>query len=328
MELQLVSNLNGISEETASQVPTVKTSNSFIEANTLVKSYREIRESHIIPVFAKDNEQLISHPDFIDVVKQSGEYCFGQKDTRPIIRVSHPIKGRIPEARNKPVKDLQEYEKTLYFERMAFMIELDNVYQNIDGSLLKLTIGGVKAYNQDNLSSTSGTYQNFNVFIGFQNKVCTNLCIWTDGFKQKLKVRSQEELFEQVMDLLRRYDAVEHIGAMESLTNKSLSEKQFAQLLGKSRLYNYLPVEQKKQVPELLISDTQVNIIANTYYNDDNFSREADGSISLWRLYNLFTGANKSSYIDTFLPRAENSFSFVNQVSKALDGNRDFWFLN
>ncbi|WP_343671721.1 DUF3871 family protein [Chitinophaga sp.] len=34
---------------------------------------------------------------------------------------------------------------------------------------------------------------------------------------------------------------------------------------------------------------------------DDSFCREVDGSINLWTLYNLFTGANKSSYIDTFL---------------------------
>lgn len=328
MELQIVSNHNGRSEEISPVKPTGKNVSKFIEANTQAKSYREIQEKHIIPVFAKDNESAISHTDFIDVIKEAGEFCFGQRNTNPIVRVSHPIKGRIPEARNKPAKELLDHEKTLFYERMAFMIELDNVYQNIDGSLLKLTIGGVKAFNHDNLYGSKGSHEHFNVFIGFKNTVCTNLCIWTDGLHQKLKVRSQEELFNQVLELFQNYDAVEHISAMERLTNQGLTERQFAQLLGRSRLYNYLPKERKKDIPELLISDTQVNTIANTYYNDDHFSREEDGSISLWRMYNLFTGANKSSYIDSFLPRSENAFSFVNKVSNALDGGGDFWFLN
>lgn len=326
MELQIVENNNRIPN--TEEMPTVKSSSNFIEANTERKSYGEIREKHIIPVFAKDNEQVISHTDFVDTVREVGEFCFGQKEIRPIIRVSHPIKGRIPEARNKPAKELLDHEKTIYYQRMAFMMELDNVYQNIDGSLLKLSIGGIKAFNQDNLSSTSGSYQNFNVFIGFKNTVCTNLCIWSDGLHQKLKARSQEELLQQVLELFQEYDAVSQITAMERLTNKSLTEKQFAQLLGRSRLYNYLPDDRKRGIPELIMNDSQVNTIANTYYNDDHFCREEDGSLSLWKMYNLFTGANKSSYIDSFLPRSENAFSFVNQVSKALDGGSDFWFLN
>lgn len=330
MELQIVNNHNGVgdAEDKSSLKPPWKSSNNFIEANTKNVSYSEIREKHIIPVFVKDNEQVISHTNFIDTVLEAGESCFGTSGSKVDIRVSHALKGRIPDARDKPAKELLEHEKTLYYERMAFMLELDNVYQNIDGSLLKLTIGGVKAFNQDNLYSTKGTNEHFNIFIGFKNTVCTNLCIWSDGLSQKLKVRSQEELYLKVLELLQNYDAVEHISAMERLTNQSLSEQQFAQLLGRSRLYNYLPPARKKDIPELLISDTQVNTIANTYYHDDHFSREEDGSISLWRMYNLFTGANKSSYIDSFLPRGENAYSFVNQVSNALDGGRDFWFLN
>ena len=34
--------------------------------------------------------------------------------------------------------------------------------------------------------------------------------------------------------------------------------------------------------------------------------------INLWKLYNLFTGANKMSYIDTFLDRGVGCQSFVN----------------
>ena len=42
----------------------------------------------------------------------------------PSIRVSHQIKGRVPSAIGKPVKELKENEKTIYYERMAFLIEI------------------------------------------------------------------------------------------------------------------------------------------------------------------------------------------------------------
>ena len=46
------------------------TEKPFIQANTVGCSLEEIRKSHIIPVFIKDNEPVISHHDFIDVTNQ------------------------------------------------------------------------------------------------------------------------------------------------------------------------------------------------------------------------------------------------------------------
>ncbi|HYJ65236.1 MAG TPA: DUF3871 family protein, partial [Parafilimonas sp.] len=42
-------------------------------------------------------------------------------------------------------------ERILYYERMAFIIEIPSVYDDVDGSRLSLCVGGVKAYNLDNL---------------------------------------------------------------------------------------------------------------------------------------------------------------------------------
>ena len=39
---------------------------SFIEANTIEMHLEEMKSKHIIPVFVKDNEPLISHDEFID----------------------------------------------------------------------------------------------------------------------------------------------------------------------------------------------------------------------------------------------------------------------
>src|SRR5580698_1722131 len=79
----------------------------FIEANTITSSLAEIRDSHIIPVFTKDNETAISHTEFIETALDvTREYFHEHKISAPVIRLSHPIKGRIPEARHKQAKDL------------------------------------------------------------------------------------------------------------------------------------------------------------------------------------------------------------------------------
>ena len=56
----------------------------------------------------------------------------------------------------------------------------------------------------------------------------------------------------------------------------------------------------------MLITDSQINTVAKAYINDKNFG-SLGNDISMWKLYNLLTGANKSSYIDSFLDRAVNA---------------------
>lgn len=176
----------------------------FIEANTIPVSLDEIKNNHIIPVFVKDNETLISHADFIDAASTIAADVFhGEQILYPQVRVSHPIKGRIPEAKDKPANQLMEFEKTLFYERMAFIIEIPSIQTVIDGSTLSLTIGGVKAYNTDNLYSRSVSDQRFKIFIGFQNKVCLNLCVWSDGFMDDVKVKSAGQLKGAIRTLLK-----------------------------------------------------------------------------------------------------------------------------
>ena len=77
--------------------------NRFILANTEPITYGDLKYKCIIPVFSKDNEQTISHSEFIDTVGQAANKFFHSEDIlHPAIRISHPIKGRIPEAIGKP----------------------------------------------------------------------------------------------------------------------------------------------------------------------------------------------------------------------------------
>jgi hypothetical protein len=326
MNMELVNVQNVI---TPNEEEVVETSdNRFILANTQPVSYGELKSKCIIPVFSKDNESTISHTEFIDVVGQAAEKFFaGNQILNPAIRISHPVKGRIPEAMGKPAELLIEEEKTIYYERMAFNYEVPGISSTVNGNKLSLSIGGVRAYNNENLNGKK-TEEHFKVFIGFKNHVCINLCIWTDGFIDDLRVMSVHEIFNRVFQLLTRFDAERQINHLKTLSEYALTEHQFAQLVGKSRLYNYLPVKMKKALEmPVPISDSQIAVVGRDYYQDKSFCREESGDINLWKVYNLFTGATKSSYIDTFLDRNVGSLLFINSLTDHLRDRKTSWFL-
>jgi hypothetical protein len=301
----------------------------FIEANTQEINLQHLKNECIIPVFSKDNEKTISHQEFIEISQHCIAKVFPNHSiSEPEIRVSHQIKGRIPGAIYKNVKDLLDHEKTIYYERMAFIIKIPTITDDINGNKLSLTIGGVRAYNQENLYNKK-TFEKFKFFVGFQNKVCCNLCVWSDGFVEDLKVSSYEELQSKLFQVLNNYNAEKHLSEMKEFADFSLTEHQFAQLLGRTRLYQHLPKKEKSNIPLLQFTDGHINTITKDYYEDESFCRNTAGDINLWNLYNLFTQANKSSYIDTFLDRNLNAFDFTKGIQKSLNGNFGYhWFLS
>ena len=307
----------------------IKSPSKFIGANTVTTTLEEIKDKHLIPVFVQDNEPLISQGEFIEAALYVAESVFRNEIiTSPAVRVSHPIKGRISEAKFKPANQLMDNEKTIFYERMAFIIEIPSVQSTIGGNTLSLTIGGVKAYNLDNFYAKRGADQHFKLFIGFKNTVCTNLCVWSDGFVEDVRVRSITELIDELYNLFNSFRPEYQLRDMELLQEKSITEKQFALLIGRARMYQYLPSKIKKTIPVLKITDAQINAVAAGYYKDEYFGNADNGGIDLWRLYNLLTGANKSSYIDSFLDKGVNCTGFINQVAEALDNSGSFWFLN
>jgi hypothetical protein len=300
----------------------------FIEANTKAVEMSHLKEDCIIPVFSKDNEVTISHQSFIGSVYDAAKQVFPYEEiSDPAIRVSHVVKGRIPEAIHKPVSQLRESDKTIYYERMMFCFDVPTIFQEINGCRLNLTIGGVRAYNEQNLYSRKSP-EKFKLFIGFKNMVCCNLCVSTDGYKASIRVMEIAALLSSAVELFRSYDIMKHFKLMEAFQGCRMTESQFAQFLGRCRLYQYLPTAERKKLPELLLTDTQIGLVANEYYHDNAFSKSEDGSIDLWMVYNLFTGANKSSYIDNFLDRADNATKVTTGLARALHGDLEYrWFL-
>lgn len=302
----------------------------FIEANTVEVTMDHLKFENISPVFSKDNEVTISHAQFIETVLDATQSFFPREVIEsPEIRVSHVVKGRRPEAIHKPVKDLEEADKTIFYERMAFCLEVPSIFEEVNGNRVNLSIGGVRSFNHENLYGKK-TAEKFKVFIGFKNMVCCNLCVSSDGLQSELKAMSNHDLFKGVLELLGSYNPARHLHLMESLNNSFMSEHEFAQLIGKSRLYQFLPANKRKALPSLEFTDGHVNAVARSYFSDKNFSRHPITKyLSMWNLLNLFTGANKSSYIDNFLDRALNATQLTEGINRALHGDEEYrWFLD
>ena len=194
--------------------------------------------------------------------------------------MSHPVKGRIPSARHKKAIELLPDEETLYYERMMFCFLMPGATHIINGNELKLIIGGIKAYSKDNLNKFS--QQHFQFFIGFQVKVCSNLCVWSDGVNLNIKTDSLDILGNCIRQILLRYKPDVQLQILQQYSNAWLQEEQFAHLIGRIRMYSYL---KKPSIPYCGLKDTQVNSVVKGYYNDAHF--KGHGGIDLWSLYNF-----------------------------------------
>lgn len=81
----------------------VRPAKHFIEANTQEATLHHLKHECITPVFSKDNELTINHAAFVETIQDAAQSFFsGEKVEQADIRVSHIIKGRIPEAIHKP----------------------------------------------------------------------------------------------------------------------------------------------------------------------------------------------------------------------------------
>ena len=321
-------NLGQYAEEAVIVEESPKNVKHFIEANTEEATLNHLQHECITPVFSKDNELTINHAAFIETIQEAASSFFnGETIDTPEIRVSHVIKGRIPEAIRKPANQLLESDKTIYYERAAFSIDIPTIYETVGGNKLNLSIVGVRAYNQMNLYSKKSP-EVFRLAIGFKNQVCCNMCIFTDGYKEDLSVSNTSELYRSALELFNNYNPAKHLHLMQSLGNTSMSEHQFCQILGKMRLYQCLPSGYQKSLPRMLLTDTQINSVAKAYINDENFSSFGN-DLNMWKFYNLLTGANKSSYIDSFLDRSLNATEMAVGINAALHGDERYqWFID
>lgn len=301
--------------------------NQFIDANTIEVTLEHLRNETITPVFAKDGEVAISHLQFVESMQNAVLNVFPDlRANHPVIRASHIIKGRIASSINKSNYELLETDKTIWYERIAFIIKIPGITQIVNGNELTLTVGGVRAFNKENLYSKK-SIEHFSVFIGFINKICTNLCISSDGFKDEFRVTNVLELQDRMELLFDNYNHEIHLGNMERFSKFELSQEQFAHLIGKMKLYHHLENSKRNRLHPIGFSDTQINTITKNYYKDKNFKAENNGSINLWKLYNIMTDSVKSSYIDSFLNRDCQAYEFIQMLANSLQNDNSNFYL-
>jgi hypothetical protein len=317
-----------IEQQTITNLPTtiVDSGTTFIGANTIEMPLEEMNEKHIIPCYARDNEPLISQIQFIEAVQDALRIPFeGETIDAPQIRVSHPVRGRIPEARHKAAKDLLEVEKTIYHERAIFKIDIPSIHTTIDGQDLCLSVGGVKAYNLDSIGKDSRSPQHFTLFCGFKNFICSNMCLWSDGSVLQTTVTSLNELSWKIEKLFMDFKYDRELERLNNWSNIGLSEEQFCQFLGRTRYYNHLSRSRKDEIFPLEITDSQFSAVARGY--DSMIQPGQDSYLSLWSFFNLCTSAVKSSYLDSYVDRCVNSHTLASHLENHLIGKEESWFL-
>ena len=303
------------------------TSVNFLEANTNAITLEELAEQCVVPTWA-NQELTISHQDFINTVHDAACNVFaGETINNPEIRVSHIVRGRIPSALGKRSSELLDSEKTQFYQRLAFAFTIPSLHECIDGQRLELCIGGVRNYSDLNLYRANRGMEKFSIFIGWRVNVCSNQVLTGQGVRLNIEVMSLHDLYKAVLDLFYNFNLEKDIQLLHSLTQTRLTESQFAQIVGRMRLYQALPSYLQREIPKLLITDSQINNVCRDYYNNPNFGHK-DNTISLFDFHNLLTEANKSSYINDYVQRGINATEITVGIGKALQGDSEYsWFL-
>ena len=314
-------------EEVVEQPVTTTSCVSFLDANTNHITMDELKTQCVVPTWA-NQELTISHQDFIESVWDAAQSFYqGEQLTKPTVRVSHIVRGRTPDALGKRASELLECEKTQFYQRLAFAFTIPTIYDTVEGQRLELCVGGVRNYNDLNLYRSSKGVEKFSVFVGWRVRICSNQILTGQGVKLSMEVMDLKQLYQQVMELFNGFNPANDIHLMQTLSNTYLTETQFAQVIGRMRLYQALPQGLSRSIPRLLITDSQINNVCRGYYQNEDFGGQG-GSLSMWNFHNLLTEANKSSYIDSYLQRAVNATDVAVGLNNAMHGDSTYqWFL-
>ena len=321
-------NLSEFAEDATIIMEQPKCGISFLEANTDSISMEDLANKCVVPTWA-NQELTIAHQDFISCVHEAAsDFYRGERLNMPDIRVSHIVRGRIPQALGKKASELLECEKTQFYQRLAFAFTIPTILETVRGERLELCIGGVRNYSDLNLYRATKGIEKFSVFVGWRVRICSNQVLTGEGVKFNIEVSNTSELYRHVLELFHSFNPAKEIHLLQSLSDTYLTETQFAQVVGRMRMYQALSPGRQKQIPRLLITDSQINSVCRDFYSSEHFGVKGN-AISLFDFHNLLTESNKSSYIDTYLNRAVNATEVsvgLNNVMQGLD-NRYAWFL-
>ena len=303
---------------------------NFIESNTQAITLEELRTTNIIPTFS-DGTLTLSHQSFINATVQAAQNVFGNL-TQPELRVSHPIAGRTPEAQFKKTNELLDSERTIFYQRMAFVCHVKDFTRTINGETVHLCIGGVRSYSEDKLYNRPAPMK-FKVFVGWQVRVCSNLMLTCDGNSGIIECMTEADIQQKALNLFTGFNPhrEDTLKLLEDLNQTRITEEQFCNIIGRMRLYQFLPIEEQRTHPLLNIGDQAVNAMVKGYVSNPNFGKKSGEDITCWNLMQLGNEAVKQAYIDRWLDRNQNCTDFAIGIQKAIRGEDTEgynWFLN
>jgi hypothetical protein len=146
---------------------------------------------------------------------------------------------------------------------------------------------------------------------------------------------TEADIYQKAYQLFKSFDPEkqDNLKLLENLHTTRISQELFCSIIGRLRLYQFLPGEAKKDLPSIEIGDQCVNSAVRGYISDNpNFGlQEGADSISCWDLMNLLNESVKSCYIDSWLKRNQNCTDFAIGIQKAINGEDTegySWFLN
>ena len=173
----------------------------------------------------------------------------------------------------------------------------------------------------------------FKIFVGWQVRVCSNLMLTTDGFTGAIECMTEADIMQKSIELFGAFnphkeDTLELLG---NLKETPLTEEQFCKIIGRLRLYQFLPASQQRRLPSLQIGDQAVNAMVKGYVSNPDFGKKEGEEFTCWNLLQLATEAVKSAYINCWLERNQNCTDFVTGIQNAIRGNDTEgygWFLS
>ena len=302
----------------------------FIEANSAAVSWRELTEESILPSYA-DGEIVVPHSHFIQALVMAAHDALPQDTFGPVeIRASHLTQGRIPSAIYKKTSELLESDKTKYWERICFCVQITSRQTYILGEPATLTFGGCRSLQDINFHGRK-TSEVFQAYISYRAKICSNLMIsLQDGLKDKIEATGPAEIYAAAYQLFSQFNAVENLRSLDGLGRTRITVDQFTHLIGKLRYYNCLSTADKRELPfQIELGDSQVYAATRNFVNG-HFGLNGRDSVDLFQMLNCFNQASKSSYLHNFLLKNANCTELTLGVQRSLEGtNHDYdWLLS
>lgn len=303
----------------------------FVEGPSQAVSLVELTQESILPSYA-DGEIVIPPGHIIQaIILAAHDAMPNDLFAEPEIRASHLVQGRIWSAIYKKKEDLLESDKTKYWERMCFCVEVISRRSTLLQEPVSLTFGACRSLQNLNFHSRKGA-EGVSIYISHRARICSNLMISLEnGLKDNVLCSGPEDIYTAAYQLFSQFNADENADELSGLGRTTITASAFAHIIGKLRVYSCLSTADKKKLPfNIEIGDAQAYEATRQFVNG-HFGLNGRDSIDLFCALNcLNTGVKRTSYLHNFLTKNANCTSLVLGLQRSIEGTcSDYdWFLS